>query len=243
MRRRACPPQDREELGEHHRRRTPDFDAFRQKHGKFHGSCFARHRPPFDLRGIHQASQRWFDNSRDFAVRGLEHWLTAGRCDDRMQAKTADGDVNGRENAKAPRLARRQTDFLLGLPKRRFVVGFASLDNAARQRHLAAMSIQGLRPNRENNVWLIVEREEQQQSGCMSNTLDGKPGGPVAPRPRGHQRVSSGAREGAGQRNLEPLQDFSKRHRQNKAICGQLDFGAGYDGEVTAFTSSAPSNA
>ena len=75
------------------------------------------------------------------------------------------------------------------------------------------MSIQALRSNREDNVWLIVEREEQQQPRRMTNAFDGKPGGPVTTRPRRHQRVSSGSREVALESDLEVLQGFSKRQR------------------------------
>ena len=87
------------------------------------------------------------------------------------------------------------------------------------------MSIEGLCSNGEDNVWLIVDRKEQQQPGCMANAFDGKPWRPVPPRPRRHQRVSRRAREVAFQSNLEALQSFSKRQAhslKHKSLVGEV---------------------
>ena len=59
--------------------------------------------------------------------------------DDRMEAKSADGNVERRQRAEHADRRERQRDFLVRLAQRRLLERLARLDDAARQRHLPAV--------------------------------------------------------------------------------------------------------
>jgi hypothetical protein len=67
-----------------------------------------------------------------------------------------------REHAQTPYAGRRQADFLVGLAKSGLIVGFARLDDSARQRHLAPVPIERLGAHGQDKVRAIVDRKEQE---------------------------------------------------------------------------------
>jgi len=80
-----------------------------------------------------------FEDSGDLAVRRRQRRPRRVHGDDRMQAETADRNIQRRERAQDAHLVQRQRDLLVRLAERRLLERLPRIDNAARQRDLAAM--------------------------------------------------------------------------------------------------------
>ena len=86
-----------------------------------------------------------------------------------MKAETGDGNIDRRQCAEHPHALERQRDLLVRFAQRRLLEGFARLDDAARQRHLAAVPAERLRAHRQHDVRAIADRKTQQQARRLPN--------------------------------------------------------------------------
>ena len=151
---------------------------------------------PDDPPGIEQRVERDLENPPDLSVRWRQQGPRAGDRDDRMQAKPAHGDVDRRERAEHSDRRRRQRNLFVRFAQRGLLERFASLHHAARQGHLAAVTIERMRPNGEHDVRTIVYREQQQQSGRVPDVGQLKPRRPLTRRLRAISACA--ARPGSG---------------------------------------------
>ena len=67
------------------------------------------------------------------------------------------------------------------------------------------MAIQRLSPNGQDDMRLVIERKEEEQSGGVADALDRETWRPVAPGPRRHQGVRGSARKVCLQRSFEMI--------------------------------------
>ena len=106
---------------------------------------------------------------------------------------------------------------------------FARFGDAARQRDLAAMTSQRVGPDRQHDVGVGFDREQQQQSGRMTDVRRIEFRRPVASRVRRHQRVRLRPGQRLRQADSEPFERGLELHGGGTTlICGQLPRGGGY---------------
>ena len=128
--------------------------------------------------------------------------VSAGRAsadgDDRMQAESADRNVDRRQRAEHADPVDVQRHFLVRLAQRRLLERFAGIDDAARQRHLAAVPAERIGANGQDDVRAVVVRKQEQQSGGVTDARGIETGRPISSRDRREALVR--ARRRAGQR-------------------------------------------
>lgn len=206
------PPQQRQKLGEDHRRRPPNLMAADVEGGD--QECAA---VPFALarnqtRAIEQVVHRDLEDARDFAVSRSQLGTPTHDRDHWMETEAADWNIDWRERAENPRVGAREGDFLVGLTQRRLLERLARVHGAARQRDLSAVPAQRVRSNGQHDMRAMVDRKDQQQARRMAN-----PGGIESLRPptrglRGKDSLCGGAGKGAAQTIRKTLDDFIKMH-------------------------------
>ena len=108
-----------------------------------------------------------------------------------MQSKTTHRNVERRQRAKRFDAVRLESDFFVRFAKRRLLIGFASIDHAARQRDLSAVASQTLGANRQDDIRARPVRDQQDQSrrGARVSGIEAR--GLGARLDWGHQRLSN----------------------------------------------------
>lgn len=127
--------------------------------------------------GAREIIERRLEDRGDFSVRGTQGgqavpWglpvpaggtsvvaAISGRddADDRMQAESADGNVERREGSERAHACGIKTDLLVGLPQGGLLECLARIHGASRERNLATMPLQGIRPNGQHDGCGAVE--------------------------------------------------------------------------------------
>lgn len=219
--------QQREKLGEHHRRCAPDLLARHSESRRDNRLTLANPFAGDEPRRVQQIVDGHVDDARHLAVGRSERRPRADRGHDGMKTEAADGNVNGRKPAEHADIVKGKGDFLARLAQRRALEGFARLDDTSRQRDLAAVTSEAVAADGQQNVGVAVDRKHEQQSGGMAKARDVEPLGPFA----AWTRCQPGVRARAGQVLLEcclePADDVGKNHGQRAlVIAAQLDCGA-----------------
>ena len=70
-----------------------------------------------------------------------------------------------------------ERDFLMRLSQRSVRVRLARLDHAARQRNLPAVTTERVRPHRQHDVRVTLERKHQEQAGGVPDLRGLQPSG------------------------------------------------------------------
>jgi hypothetical protein len=244
---RALPAQQGQEFRENHRRGAPDLGILDDERRRDYRTPVAGERFQSDASRIHQSIERDFEDARHLGIGAPQvRWGRSG-SDDRVQPESAHVNVDWCQRAEGLHILHAEADLLVRLAQRGPLEGFARIDDAARQRHLAAVPLE--RPGADgqdemSELSLGAARKEEQQAGRLSNARGIEIRTPLRTRPRRHERLRVGAGQRAAQRGLEPRHDVGKGgHRPGcygtSVICAQLLFGAGYDDKVTALTISS----
>src|SRR5262245_14972431 len=87
---RPLPAEEREELGEHHRRRAPDLGPGDGNAGYLTRHAVARHLAPANCCGVEQCIDVDFQDARHLRVGLMEVGPPGGAGDDGMKAEAAD---------------------------------------------------------------------------------------------------------------------------------------------------------
>ena len=120
------------------------------------------------------------------------------RGNDGMEPKPAHGNIERCERAKDANIVLEERDFLAGFAHRGRFDGFAGFHGAARERDLTAVA-HPIGANRQDDVRLLVDREQEQEARGGPDEGWVESGGPAATGPRSHRRL----RVRAGQRAPE----------------------------------------
>jgi hypothetical protein len=160
-----------------------------------------------------------------------------------MQTETADRNVERRQGSEHSHSSGIEADFLVRLPQRRMLDALTHLDDASRERHLAAVSPQGVGAHRQHHVCAVGDREEQDETCRVPNVCRIESRGPVGPWNRHQPLVRHGTGEVGAERRFDLTEGFDKRHSRygggTSVIHAQFACGAGYVPEAAARTISA----
>ena len=116
----------------------------------------------------------------------------ASTRDDRVQPEAADGNVERRQRAEhSAQAGAVERDFFVRLAQRRLLERLARFDDAARQRHLAAVPAERVGADGQHDVRVVLAREEEQQAGGVAERAPHPAG--QAPRGRGAIRACAAA--------------------------------------------------
>lgn len=168
--RRARPTQQYEKLGDHHRRRSPDFDiadAECRRRDRVTVACADGHRK---RRRLQQFVDGDINDPCHFAVSRAQRWPRWGSRHNRMETESAYGNVDRRQRAVHVNLVCRQRNFFMCLSESGALEGFAGLDDPAGQRNLSAVSLQCVGALRQNDVRAIANWKNEQQPCGMTHT-------------------------------------------------------------------------
>ena len=215
------PAQEYEELRQHHRRRAPDFDAVDKKRRSSHAAASEAQRSRRPAVRIHQPIDWDFEDAGDFAFRGPKLGSVGGGAHNRVETEAAHRDVERRQRAKGSDASEVQSDFLVSFAKSGVLEAFSRLDDAARQRNLAAVSAKRVGANGENHVGVSVSREQQEKACRVPKVCRLEPSRPLARRLWRHECVGGRAWQRLSQRRFE-RSDGGVVDQGASVICAQL---------------------
>ena len=207
------PAQERQEFGEDHRRRAPDFLAPDMKR---RNDAAPRRRASRSTRtamiGVDQIVRRQVRECarprRLMASAPGARWSTPTIGCRRNPLTGMSIGVS----APSTRLAStRQRDLFVRFAQRGLLERFAGLDDAARQRHLPAVPPERVRANSEHDVCACLVGKHQQESGRVAYARGVEAGRPVAPRDGREACLRCGAGQLAGETLLESATTSANR--------------------------------
>src|SRR5437763_13725781 len=149
------PAQQGEKLGEHHRRRAPDFLARYGECRNVERDAVALTFEPYECRRIEQLIYGHVEDAGDLAVDGRERWTRRRNRDDGMETKTADWNVERRQRADHTHAVERKRDLFMRIAQRRLLERLTRLEHAARQRHLTAVPPQCFGAHGQDDVCAV----------------------------------------------------------------------------------------
>jgi hypothetical protein len=219
------------------------------KAGDGHRDAFARASRVDHAVRRHQRVDSRLENARHLTSVGCQRWPSFTDADNRVKAEPADGNIERRQCSQDADEIRRQPHFLAGFPERGLFERFAGIDDAARQRNLAAVTAERIGADRQENVRVRLSiysrREDQQQTRRMTQLLLSEAVGPLSARDGCQVRLRCRTRQLACERIFESCDDIRKLHLRRAArrygttvMAEQLFCGAGYDADVIALTTS-----
>jgi hypothetical protein len=119
-------------LGWHHRRRTPDLVTPDLKRGHAESDAVSLTLRDEKASRIEQLVEIDFEDSGNLAIGCDEPRLLIDLCDDRVQSKAADWNIERRQTAEYVNSCDVQRHFLVSLAERRLLERFSGFDGAAR---------------------------------------------------------------------------------------------------------------
>jgi len=214
------PVEEHQELGKHHGRGAPDFEATGSEGGNDDPSAVSFPLDGRQLLLVQEVLDRHFDHGGDFPMSGLEVRPPVDPGDDGVKSKAADGNVERREQAERLRVGSGERHFLLRLAESRLFEGLTGFDGAAWQRDLSAVPPQGLGAECQHDVRAGRDRKNQDEARRMTDASEVESVGPAATGRGRQQGVRCGSRQRATEPLGQPLDDLIKLH--GKFPCGVL---------------------
>jgi hypothetical protein len=129
-----------------------------------------------------------------------------------VEPETADGNIQGCESAERPYHDDCKTDFFVRFTECRLLEGFARLDDASGQRHLPTVPVQRVRTDGQYDVGAVLERKDQQQACCVTDSIRAGTRKPVASGLRSHERLSRRPRQGAPEARFQAGEGVKELH-------------------------------
>jgi hypothetical protein len=189
----ARPSDERQKLGEYHRRRSPYFFASDTECGRDDSAAVSFSCRICHAARRHQVVERHVENAGDFSVCGGERGTRVRETDDGMQTKATDGNVDRRERAGDAHQPPVEGDFFVRLPQRSVRVRFARFDHTAWQRYLSAVTAKRICTDGQHEMRTIVRvRKNQDKSSGVAHV---RALWPHTSRLWRHQRVRAATRQ------------------------------------------------